>query len=179
MWLTLLVTLFVLVLMVNAGLTLFGMPGNWISVAAALLYEWLVPAESDLRLGWGFLAAILVLAAVGEVLEFVAGAMGVTRQGGSRRSAVLAVVGSLAGGIAGAILGLPVPVIGSVVAVVLFSGIGALAGAFWGEYMWMGRDADASVRVGIAAFWARLLGTFAKSLMSGGILIAAVVGMIV
>ena len=45
--------------------------------------------------------AILVLAAVGEIVEVVASAMGVSKQGGSRQSAVMALLGSIGGGHAG------------------------------------------------------------------------------
>jgi hypothetical protein len=142
-------------------LQLVGLPGNWLIVAAAALYAWLVGPDASTALGWPTVMAILVLAVLGEVLEFVAGALGVTTVGGSRRGALLAIVGSVAGGILGLFVGLPIPLVGQLVAAIVFGGVGALVGAVAGE-TWKGRDLDASLEVGKAAFIGRLLGTAAK-----------------
>jgi len=149
------------VLAVSWVLQLLGLPGTWLIVAAAALYAWLVPADAWTAIGWWAVGFLVALAVLGEILEFVAGALGVTKVGGSRRGAVLAIVGSLAGAIVGLFVGLPIPVIGSLVSAVLLGGLGALAGAMLGE-MWKGRDFDTSLTVGKAAFVGRLLGTVAK-----------------
>ena len=77
--------------------------------------------------------AILVLAAVGEIVELVASALGVSKQGGSRRSAAMALLGSIGGGTLGVFIGIPIPLVGSAVAAVFFAGLGAMAGAILGE----------------------------------------------
>ena len=59
------------------------------------------------------------LAVLAEILELVAGALGAHRQGGSKRGAVLALLGSLIGAFVGAGLGLPIPVVGSIAGVIL------------------------------------------------------------
>ncbi len=100
-----------------------------------------------------------------------------SKAGGSRRSAALALVGSLIGGISGLAIGVPVPVIGSLVAAVLFAALGALAGAMIGE-SWKGRDLDQSLRVGKAAFWGRVLGTLAKALIGAVMVVVALAALI-
>ena len=158
-------------------LTLLGMPGNWLIVSAAALYALVVPGESRLAIGWPAVALLAGLAILGEIAELVAGALGVSKAGGSRRSAALALVGSLIGGISGLAVGVPVPVIGSLVAAVLFAALGALAGAMIGE-SWKGRDLDQSLRVGKAAFWGRVLGTLAKTLIGAVMVVVALAALI-
>ena len=48
-------------------------------VAATTVYGCLVPAPSPTALGWKTVAALLLLAALGEVVELFAGAMGAVR----------------------------------------------------------------------------------------------------
>lgn len=143
-------------------LTLLGMPGNWLMVAAALGYVLVVPAVSALAMGWTTLVVLLALASIGEVLEFFAGALGVAKAGGSRRGVVFALAGSIAGGVVGLFAGVPVPIIGPLLGAVLLAGAGAFAGAVLGE-QWKGRGLDESLKIGQAAFWGRVLGTVAKS----------------
>ena len=158
-------TLLILILVAGWVLTLLGMPGNWLMVAAAALYAWLIPEESPCRVGWDVVSALVVLACLGELVELVAGALGAAKAGGSKRAAALSLVGSLIGAIVGVVVGVPIPVVGSLVGAVVFAGIGALAGAMLGE-IWAGQTMRQSWRVGHAAFWGRLLGTVAKSLVA-------------
>jgi len=155
--------LFPLCLLVLAGwvMTLFTLPGNWLILATAIVFAWVVPAKSGLDFGWPAVVALAVLATLGEIVEFAAGAMGVAKSGGSKRSGVLAVLGSLAGAMIGAVVGIPIPVVGSIVGIVLFAGLGALAGAMLGE-SWKGKKLGESWKTGQAAFWGRLLGSVAK-----------------
>jgi uncharacterized protein YqgC (DUF456 family) len=157
-------TLLVLVLVGGWLLQLVGLPGNWLIVAAAALYAWLVGPDASTALGWPTVIAVLLLAVLGEVIEFAAGALGVTTVGGSRRGALLAIVGSIVGGVVGLVVGVPIPLIGQLVAAIVFGGLGALAGAVVGE-TWKGRDLDASLEIGKAAFIGRLLGTAAKMIV--------------
>ena len=165
-------SLLVAVLFAGWGLNLFGLPGNWVNLAAVACYAWFFPADQRLSIGPWVVGGVLLLVVLGEVLELVAGAAGAARAGASRRSAVLALAGSLVGSLLGAVIGLPIPLIGSVVAIVLGAGLGALGGAMLGE-RWKGRSLDASWQVGQAAFWGRLLGTAGK--LTAGAAIVAVV----
>ncbi|HEY2893328.1 MAG TPA: DUF456 domain-containing protein [Pirellulales bacterium] len=138
-----------------------GLPGNWLIVAAAAAYALWWPVDGRLAIGWSTVIALLVLAIVGELAELAAGAAGVAKAGGSRRGAVLAIIGSLVGSMLGVCVGIPIPIVGSLVAAVVFGALGALVGAIIGE-QWKGRDIDTSFEIGKAAFIGRVLGTVAK-----------------
>ena len=114
-------------------LTMLGLPGNWLMVAATAAYSYWTPANSPATLGWRTVVTVLVFAALGEIIELVAGALGVARTGGSRRMPVMALAGSLVGSVLGVVVGVPIPVVGSVIAAVFFAGIGAMTGAILGE----------------------------------------------
>jgi len=166
------VALFILAVLLSWLLNLVGLPGNWLIVASAVIYAWLMPSDGRAAIGWPVVATVAGLAVVGELLELVAGAAGVKRAGGSRRAAVLALAGSLAGGMTGVVVGVPVPLVGPIVAAVLFAAGGAFLGAVVGE-QWAGRSEAASYETGLAAFWGRLWGTLAKVLV-GAVLVAVV-----
>jgi uncharacterized protein len=151
---------------------LLGLPGNWIIVVAAALYAWLLPSDGRLAIGWNTVVALAALAVVGEVVEFAAGALGVSKVGGSRRGAVLALVGSMVGGVVGLVVGVPIPIIGSLAAALIFGGVGAMVGAMLGE-SWLGRDFESSLEVGKAAFVGRMLGTLGK-LIVGSVMVVVV-----
>ena len=122
---------------------------------------------------WWVLIALLVLATLGEIIEFAAGAFGATSAGGSKRGAVLALLGSIGGGVLGVLVGVPIPVIGQIMAALLFACVGAMAGAMLGEH-WKGRTLEEGVQVGQAAFFGRLFGTLGK-LMCGAVMLVVVV----
>ena len=72
------------------ALNLIALPGNWIVVALVGLYVWLGPEEGRVALSWQLAAASFIIALVGELIEFLAGAVGALRApragGGARRS---------------------------------------------------------------------------------------------
>jgi uncharacterized protein YqgC (DUF456 family) len=164
-------------LIVGWIMTIVCMPGNWVVVAAAALYSGLGPADGRLAIGWPLVGVLAGMALLGEIVELAAAAAGVKRVGGSRRSAVLALLGAVAGGLAGMFVGLPIPVVGSLVAAVLFAGLGAMGGAMLGEG-WKGRSFDASWRVGTGAFLGRVFGTLAKVIL-GSAMVALVLAALV
>jgi uncharacterized protein YqgC (DUF456 family) len=159
-------------------MTLLGLPGNWLMVAATAAYAYLTPIGSTAALGWRTVVTALTLAILGEIVELIAGALGVSKTGGGRRSAMLALAGSLVGSFVGIFVGVPIPVLGSVIAAVLFAAIGAMAGAVLGELS-LGQDADAGWRVGKAAFWGRLAGTLGKMLLGAMIIAVVIIAMFV
>jgi uncharacterized protein YqgC (DUF456 family) len=142
---------------------LLGLPGNWglLVLGAAVAYFNTVETHQDVD--FPAMITLLVLAIAGEIIEFLAGAAGVNQLGGSRRGTVLAVVGSLVGAIVGMFVGIPVPLIGSLIAAVLFGGLGAFGGAVVGE-RWAGKEWDLSIRIGWGALWGKLLGTLLKTI---------------
>ncbi len=159
------------------GLNLITLPGNWISVAAMALYAWLGPSEGRIAIGATTLAAAFLFALLGEIIEFAAGAMGAQKAGASRRSTLLAVVGSMAGALIGAFVGIPIPVVGPILAAILFGGVGATAGAIYGEWT-DGRSWRESWSVGHAAFWGRTFGTLGKFAAGLAVVLAALIGVL-
>ncbi len=157
---------------------LIGLPGNWINVAIAVACYFLAPDDSRIFVGLPVVLSAGGFAALGEALEFLAGALGAKRAGGTFRSTALAVVGSMAGGVAGLFVGavvIPIPGLGSVIGAILLSAAGAFAGAALGERS-AGRDWNASIGVGTGAFWGRLFGTAGKVVCGTGVAIAVIVG---
>jgi uncharacterized protein YqgC (DUF456 family) len=155
-------------------LTLVAMPGNWLMVGAAALYAWLGPQTGVTQLQWKTVIALVVLAIVGEIAEFLAGVVGARRAGGSPRSAIYSLIGSLVGAIGGATVGLPIPVVGSAIGAVVGGAVGAFGGAAYAEHT-LGLQMEQSIKVGKAAFWGRLIGTGAKSLIASIMAITIIV----
>jgi hypothetical protein len=158
-------------------LTLLGMPGNWLMVASAALYATLFTPGAHGRMGWGLVLALAIMAALGDTIEWVAGALGVARRGGSRRGALLALLGSMVGGVVGLFVGLPIPLVGPIVAALLCAGLGALVGAVLGE-TWKGSGLRRTWQIGKAAFWGRLAGSLAKILIASVMVAVALVAML-
>jgi hypothetical protein len=125
-----------------------GLPGTFVQVGAALV----LTAATGL-LGWGWVGLFLVLALLGELVEFLSGQWGARRYGGSRRAAWGALVGGLVGALVG---GIPVPVLGSIV----MSFVGTFVGAVLGEMSASARRPD--LRVGCGAIVGRTAGVAAK-----------------
>lgn len=151
-------------------LSLIGLPGNWGIVVIAGLLAAFAPDEASSQVHWGTVGILLALAGAGELLEFLAGAAGVGQTGGSRRAVLLALVGSVLGAMIGLFVGLPVPIVGGFVGSILFSGLGAALGAIVGQ-RWARRHWHDSVQLGWGAFRGRIMGTVAKSLCGGMMLI--------
>ena len=59
-------------LLVGLIVTLLGMPGNWLMVVATAAYVALAPANSSAAIGWKVVVALLILAILGEIAEFLA-----------------------------------------------------------------------------------------------------------
>ena len=157
-------TLLILFCSISWATIVFSLPGNWVMAGAAALVAWVVPEGPAGGISWTTVTILVILAALGEIVESFAGAANVAKLGGSRRSAVLSLLGTIMGSIGGVIVGLPVPVIGPAIAALAGGAIGAFCGAAAGEF-WKGRTLDQQVEVGRAAFWGRIMGTFGKLAM--------------
>ena len=180
-WWNLAYALILLVIFIGCwALNSLSAPGNWLMVLCAALYSWLMPSASPYAFGWWVVVVLTVLAGIGELLELATSALGTRRAGGSRKGAILAVVGSFVGSIVGVILGIPIPipVVGSLVGALLFAGCGAMLGAYLGE-RWDGKENREAWRVGFTSFWARLVGSLAKLLVGLIMIAVASVAMLV
>lgn len=135
-----------------------GLPGTWLMIVTAGALEWMTPGREVFHpLTFG---AAVALASVGELIEFLASSHGARRAGASRRSAV----GALVGGVAGAILGtifIPLPIVGSLT--------GGAAGAFIGSAALErvdGSEVRVALRVGRGAAVGHLGGMLGKLAMA-------------
>src|SRR2546426_4117183 len=99
-------------------LVLLGLPGLWVMVAGLVGYGWLTDFRS---VGVATITVVLGLAFLGEIIEAWLGFRFARTFGGSRRSAW----GALSGGIVGAVMGVPPPLLRSVIGAVLRSFVGA------------------------------------------------------
>ena len=140
---------------------LVSLPGNWLLLALAGLFSWLVPPEGSRGVSLTTLGILLALAVAGEVVEFAAGAAGAAKLGASRRAILYSLVGAIVGSVAGAVAGLPIPVVGSLVAALVGGSGGAAVGAYLGERS-SERGHGQGMAVGKAAFIGRLWGTVGK-----------------
>src|SRR5690242_19944214 len=104
--------------LVGLFLVPLGLPGLWVMVGGFLLYGWMTEFHSTAV--W-MIAAVVILAFIGEILESWLGFKFAKRYGGSNRSGW----GALIGGLVGAAMGVPVPIIGSVIGAFIGSFVGA------------------------------------------------------
>jgi uncharacterized protein YqgC (DUF456 family) len=131
--------------------TLLGLPGLWLMVAACAGYAWVT--KWNIYVGWPSMIALLALAVLAEVVEFFAGAAGSKAAGGRTRGMIGAVVGAVIGGLA---LSPVFPVVGTI--------FGACLGAFIGAALleFYDRDARHALRVGMGAAKGRFYGIVGK-----------------
>jgi uncharacterized protein YqgC (DUF456 family) len=133
-------------------LDLFWLPGNWLIVITTSLFAWRQWENKVISIypliGMG------VLALLGEIVEFFAGAGGAKRAGAGRLGAIAAIFGSIAGAIAGTFF---IPLPGTIIGACL--GAGAAAAIV---EMIVGKPAATSIRSGIGASAGYLIGTTTK-----------------
>jgi uncharacterized protein len=138
------------VIILSLILIVLGLPGLWIMVATAVVYDLIVPNDP---IGWFTLIAVGVLALAAELLEFSLTGRYARKYGGSRRAGW----GAIIGGIVGAIVGVPIPIIGSV--------IGAFVGSFCGALvaeLTQGTAPGDATRVAKGALIGRVMSTTLK-----------------
>ncbi len=153
-------------------LNIIGLPGLWLMVAAHALYAWFT--QDRTLAGWPSSLALLGLALMAELVEFLAGAAGSKRAGGSFRSIVGAIVGGLVGAILGAILVPILPILNAI----LGACIGSFIGAALLEASVAQRDIEARRQfygrvstVGWGAFKGRFWGILLKSIIGFAMLV--------
>ena len=144
------------------ALVLVSFPGTWIMILLAVGLEFLqrlwAPAGSDWMFPWWIFLIVVVIAALGEFLELIAGAFGAKKGGASKKG----MLGALIGGVLGAIVGtfaIPIPLIGSLLGAIAGSAIGAIIGELnAGSHVQL-KD---TVKPAAGAVIGRILGTLAK-----------------
>jgi hypothetical protein len=153
--------LFSLLGLVCIFLVVLGLPGTWIMLALALCIEiadtLYLPEGDDQTFRWRVLLACVVLAAIGELLEFFAGMLGARTGGSSKRGMWGALIGGIGGGILG--IGIPLPIIGPLIGAAIGTFIGAILGELTGAE---GATVRGSLRPATGATIGRVLGTLSK-----------------
>ena len=168
----------ILTLVISLGINALGAPGNWIMLGIASLYSLLMPNKSPYDFGISVILIVLILAIVGEILEFFTGAISTKKAGGTKRGMWFSVIGSIIGSLAGIFIGIPIPIIGSLIAALLFSGAGSLLGAYYGEKV-EGKNSKEAWKVGVSSFTGRILGSLFKIICGFIALICMSVAMVV
>lgn len=136
-------------------LNILGLPGLWLMLLSHVCFG--LATGWGNYVGWESVIAIFVLCVLAEIVEFVAGAAGSAKAGGTKRGMIGAIVGGLIGGLVGTGL-IPIPVLGTI--------IGAVAGSFIGaagiERM-IDSDSRRAIDIGIGAAKGRFWGIVIKS----------------
>lgn len=149
-------------------LTLFTLPGVWMTLLVALLCQWMwgEPRLFD----WWTIGAMAGLALLAEVLEAASSAVGASRSGGGKSGAFGSILGAIIGAIVGSFI---IPIVGTIVGAVLGAGLGAVAG----ERGIAGKTWADSYKVGKGAASARAFAILLKTVVAavvGAVLTAAV-----
>ena len=143
-----------LLLAVGLLLSLFlipiGLPGLWVMLGVALLYDLVEPFRS---IGPWVLGTAAVIALLTEVVEFVLGGRYARKYGGSRRAGW----GAIVGGLVGAVIGFPIPILGPMIG----GFIGAFVGALGAE-MTVRSDTRAATRAATGAVVGRAVAVALK-----------------
>jgi uncharacterized protein YqgC (DUF456 family) len=147
-----------LVLILSLVLIALGLPGLWLMIASAVVYN--ITTHTD-AIGWFSLIVVTILAIIAEIIEFTLSAKYARKFGGSRRAGW----GAMLGGMVGAFMGVPIPIVGMLIGAF----IGSFAGALVGE-LTTGSSGKDSARVATGALIGRALATAMK--MGVGITIA-------
>jgi len=147
-------------LVLNAAwlmLVFFALPGNWLIIISTALFAWWRWEDGIFSIYT--LIAITVLAIVGEIVEFFAGAGGAKKAGAGWFGAIAAIFGAISGAVVGTVF-IPIPVFGTLLGACL----GAAGGTILAETM-SGKQIHESVRSGFGAGTGVFLGTVSKFLI--------------
>jgi len=134
---------------------LFTLPGNWLMVIMTVLFAWWKWDEGIFSTG--ILIAVGILALIGEIIEFFAGAGSAKKSGASWKGALAAIGGAIVGALLGSVL---FPIVGTLLGACLGAGI-----ATWKVECLTGKAHEASVKSGVGAGVGVFVGTTTKFLM--------------
>ena len=139
------------------ALVLFGLPGNWLIVISTCLFAWWKWDEGPFSIYT--LVAIVVLAALGELVEFSAGLIGAKKTGASWLGSIAALFGAVTGAIVGTFM-IGIPLLGTVLGACLGAGLGV-----WGLEISRGKKMEQSVRYAVGAGLGEFFGITSKLIL--------------
>jgi uncharacterized protein YqgC (DUF456 family) len=113
----LLYALLILLSLAAVALNIISLPGNWLMLLCAVLVSWSSKWTAPSLV---FLAIMLTVLLMGEVIETLGSLVGAKKFGASTMAAWAAIAGGLVGGLLGFLI--PIPLVGNI--------IGAILGAF-------------------------------------------------
>ena len=133
---------------------LFTVPGNWLMLATTYLFAWWQADEGVFSMP--LLVIVTVLALIGEIIEFLAGAGGAKKAGAGWWGACAAIAGAMIGAVFGTVF-IPFPVLGTILGGCFGAGL-----ATWIVERGTGREHNDSVRSGVGAGTGVLVGILSK-----------------
>jgi uncharacterized protein YqgC (DUF456 family) len=152
---TLLLLLAALLCLTGLFLSMLAFSGTWLVLAAALISKLAVGVPT-----LGTFVVFILICIAAEVLEALAGFIGVQKRGGSK----LAGFASLIGGLIGAAVGTGIfPVLGTVAGMLL----GSFAAAFLVEWLRL-KHQEQAAHIALGTVWARLAVLFLKTALTLG-----------
>ena len=153
-------------------LTLLTLPGIWFMLIVAAACQLFFPDPGPLS--WWTIGACTALAALAEVYEVAASAVGTKRAGGGRSGAIGSVIGGMLGAVLGSIF-IPLPVAGTIAGAVIGAGLGALSA----ERGIAGKNWRQSTAIATGAAKGRLTATIVKGLVAVAIGVVLTVAAVV
>ncbi len=156
-WVTLLIILNAFWLI----LVLFGLPGNWLMIISACSLTWW--RYDDGIFSVPVIVIVVILAVIGEIVEFFAGMTGAKKAGASWFGSMAAIIGSIAGAFFGTFL-IPLPIIGTLFGACCGAAVGTI-----GVELLCGKDLHESFRFGLGAGVGDLIGKTGKFIIGLGI----------
>lgn len=136
------------------GLTIFGLPGNWLIAISTCLFAWWRWDSGVFSIYT--LVVVVVLAAMGELVEFTAGMMGARKSGASWPGSIAALFGAIAGAVLGT-FAIPIPLFGTLIGACFGAGFGV-----WGLEFSRGKKMEHSVRYAVGAGLGEFFGITSK-----------------
>ena len=145
-----LAVLFIIFMIAGVLLQILNLPGNWASILFLVIWKFIGPASTTHELTLLFFAAIIAMAAAGELLEWLIQLKVGKKLGSSTKGNIGGIIGSI---------------IGAIVMLPLFFGFGALLGALLGAFagcllveLIAGRPREEAVKAAWGAFMGRGMG---------------------
>lgn len=129
----------------------FGLPGTFVIVGTVFLYG-LITSFAVIK--GSFVIVLLIIAGLGELIEFFFGAASAKKFGGSKYSMWGAIIGSFIGAIWGSGVA---PIVGTLIGAFL----GAFLGAAGAEFL-VAKNLSKAIHVGVGAFLGTLGGKITK-----------------
>ena len=136
------------------GLVFFGLPGNWLIVISTCFFAWWRWGDGVFSIYT--LIAIIVIAIIGELVEFFGGMRGAKKAGASWLGSVAALVGALTGAVIGTFV-IPILLLGTLIGACIGAGLGA-----WAIEFARGKKMEESVRYAVGAGLGEFLGITSK-----------------